>query len=181
VACLALQYIPHISAVWPVWLYRIFQILAHCNLSGCTIYFTYQITLACLALQYIPHISALWPSFPYIIFHIVIQSARFTEKLIKPNPRIVILCINVSANFLILRNIQRDLIKSVYRYSSNVLNILSHLMHLKLSQMFFIKSLNTHFHENPSSRTRGGPKIVTDSMKTVRGSFGDFENKLIRN
>jgi len=61
VACLALQYIPHISTLWPVWLYSILHMLTHCGLSGFTIYSKYQRTVACLALQYNQHISTLWP------------------------------------------------------------------------------------------------------------------------
>ena len=58
VTCLALQFIPHISTLWTVWLFIIFQISEHWNLSGCTIYLTYQLTMDCLALKYIPYISA---------------------------------------------------------------------------------------------------------------------------
>jgi hypothetical protein len=54
-------------------------------------------------------------------------------------------------------------------------------MDLQLFQMFFMKPLNTHFHKNPSSLTRDGPKMVTDSMTTIRDAFGAFENELIRN
>jgi len=152
VVCLVVQYIPHISALWSVWLYNIFHISAHCGLSGCTIYSLYQHTVVCLSLQYIPHISALWPvwlcnmfhisvhcGLPvstiystyqrtvvclYNIFHIITQSALFSGKFIKLKLYILILCINLSVNFLILRSIQRELIKTLHQYSNNVVIIL---------------------------------------------------------
>jgi hypothetical protein len=69
-ACMILRNIPHISALWPVWLHNIFHISAHCGLSGSTIYSTYQRTVGCLTVLYIPNISALWPVWFYFIFHI---------------------------------------------------------------------------------------------------------------
>jgi hypothetical protein len=66
VAYLFLQYISHISALWPICLNtifhvvnalwpisfcNIFHVLAHSDLSGSTIYFTYHLTVVCLILQ----------------------------------------------------------------------------------------------------------------------------------
>jgi predicted DNA-binding transcriptional regulator AlpA len=101
VAYLVLQYISHISALWSIWFYKtfnvlnalwpisfynIFHVLALCGLSGSTLYFTYQRTVAYLVLQYIPRIkctvtylvlqyirriNALWPIWFYNIFHVL--------------------------------------------------------------------------------------------------------------
>jgi len=60
----------------------------------------------------------------YIIFHIITQSALFSEKFIKLKKCIVIFWMNLWVDFLILRSIQRDIIKSVYQYFGNLLNIL---------------------------------------------------------
>jgi hypothetical protein len=124
VACLALKYIPHISALWSVWLYIIFHISAHCGLSVCTMYSTYQRTMFCLALHNILNISALWPVWLYNILCIITQSALFSRKFIKRNVYILIFCIILSMNFLILRSILTELIKTEYRYSSNLVIIL---------------------------------------------------------
>jgi len=40
--CLALQYIPHISALWPVWLYSIFYISEDCGLPCSISYSTFS-------------------------------------------------------------------------------------------------------------------------------------------
>jgi len=70
VACLSLQYIPHISALWSVCLSYIFHISARSGLSSSTLYSSYQRTVYCLILDYIPHICVLCPVWLYSVFHI---------------------------------------------------------------------------------------------------------------
>ena len=60
-----------ISELWPVWLYNIIHISAHCGLSVSTVYSKYQRSVVCLDVQYIPYISTLWSVCLYNIFHIL--------------------------------------------------------------------------------------------------------------
>ena len=78
--------------------------------------------------------------------------------------------------FLILRRIQRDMIRNVYRASckKSILYSFPILKQLEFSRQIFEKSSNINFDENRSNGSRVVPCGRTDRHDEANSSFSQF-------
>jgi hypothetical protein len=122
----------------------------------------------------------LWPSlFDNIFRHYLKKGTTFKKKLPKTKCVFWFPLQLSSETFLILRRIERDMIKKytlVFMYSTRY--FCSILMTIEFSRQFFEEYSNFKFHENSSSGSRIVPCVRTDGetarQNEVSSRFSQF-------
>ena len=76
------------------------------------------------------------------------------KKIIEHAVSVLIFCTSFFKIFFILRRIKRDIIINVQTFLCSTCYSCQILIKLEFSRRIFNKSLNTKFHENPSTGTR---------------------------
>jgi hypothetical protein len=101
----------------------------------------------------------LWPAWLYNIFSTLSPKGHgFRKNLIEHKMCVLIFSTILSETFLILRRIERDIIKIVYWSWCKVSVILvKFVTRLEFSRQIFEKYSHIKFHENPSSGSRVVP------------------------
>jgi len=110
----------------------------------------------------------LWPVCNCSVFpHYLINSKIFEKKLLNIKCVFWFSVQLLSETFLILRRLERDMIKNAYWTARKIPVTLVRLMTLEFSRQFWEEYSNAKFHENPSS---GGRVVVngrTDITKLI--------------
>ena len=111
----------------------------------------------------------LWPA-PSLQYFPTLSQKRhdFRKQVTEYKMRVLIFCTKFCSTFVILRRIERDMVKkSVSVFMQSTGYFCQILMKFEFSRPFFEKLLKIKFHDNPSSGNRVAPCGRTDMTKLI--------------